>query len=76
MRGVWSHPDVGTTHETSLMAGAPHHTVLSTAVTVEDLQDLAEIARTELPVIDAGTMPRRFAQELRWNAAAHAGGTR
>jgi len=49
--------------------------VLSTAIMVEDLHDLAEIARTELLVIDAGTTPRRFAQELRWNAAAQAGGT-
>ena len=74
---VWEpHPDVGTSAEAWIMAGAPHHTVLSTAVTVEELHDLAEIARTELLVIDAGTTPRRFAQELRWNAAAHAGGTR
>jgi len=72
---VWEpHPDLGTSAEAWIMAGAPHHT--STAVAVEELHDLAEIARTELLVIDAGTTPRRFAQELRRNAAAHAGGTR
>ena len=48
----------------------------STAVTVEELHDLAELARTELLVIDADTTPRGFAKELRWNAAALAGGYR
>jgi hypothetical protein len=51
----------------------PHRTVLTTAVTVEELHDLAELAPTELLVIDADTTPRRFAQELRWNAAALSG---
>ena len=47
--------------------------MLTTAVTVEELHDLAELPRTELLVIDADTTPRRFAQELRWNAAALSG---
>ncbi|WP_380164638.1 L-arabinose isomerase [Jannaschia sp. R86511] len=74
---VWEPaPDLGTSAEAWIMAGAPHHTVLSTAVTVEELHDLSEIARTELLVIDDSTTPRGFAQELRWNAAAYAAGVR
>jgi L-arabinose isomerase len=67
---VWEPaPDLGTSAETWIMAGAPHHTVLSTALTVEEVNDLAEIARTELLVIDEATTVRGFAQELRWNQA-------
>jgi L-arabinose isomerase len=69
-RAVWRpRPDLPTAAETWLTAGAPHHTALSQAVGVEELHDLAEMNRTELVVIDAGTTPRRFADELRWNQA-------
>ncbi|MFD1518812.1 L-arabinose isomerase [Pseudonocardia yunnanensis] len=69
-RAVWEpEPDLRTSAETWIMAGGPHHTVLSTALGVEELDDLAELARTELVVIDAETTPRRFARELRWNQA-------
>ena len=69
-RAVWQpEPDLRTSAETWIMAGGPHHTVLSTALGVEELDDLAELARTELVVIDADTTPRRFARELRWNQA-------
>jgi L-arabinose isomerase len=71
-RAVWEPaPDLRTSAETWLMAGGPHHTVLSTALGVEELYDLAELTRTELLVIDADTTPRRFARELRWNQAYH-----
>ncbi len=53
------------------MAGGPHHTVLSTALTTEEIHDLAELARTELLVIDDDTTTRRFARELRWNQVYH-----
>ncbi|MGV8973129.1 MAG: L-arabinose isomerase, partial [Rhodoglobus sp.] len=52
-----------------LTAGAAHHTVLSTQVGVDVFADFAEIARTELLVIDAETTTRSFARELRWNQA-------
>jgi L-arabinose isomerase len=69
-RAVWEpRPDLATSAETWIMAGGPHHTVLSTALSTEELADLAEFARTELVVIDADTTPRRFQQELRWNQA-------
>ncbi|MFB9235669.1 L-arabinose isomerase [Plantactinospora siamensis] len=71
-RAVWRpRPDLAGSAEAWITAGAPHHTVLSAAVGVEELHDLAEMSRTELVVIDADTEPRRFAQELRWNQAYH-----
>ncbi|WP_434739799.1 L-arabinose isomerase [Micromonospora sp. SH-82] len=71
-RAVWRpRPDLASSAEAWLTAGAPHHTVLSQAVGVEELHDLAEMVTTELVVIDADTRPRRFAQELRWNQAYH-----
>ncbi|MGX1615469.1 L-arabinose isomerase [Micromonospora chalcea] len=69
-RAVWRpQPDLAGSAEAWITAGAPHHTVLSQAVGVEELRDLAAMARTELVVIDADTRPHRFADELRWNQA-------
>lgn len=69
-RAVWKPaPDLATSAESWLTAGGPHHTVLSAAVGVEELTDLAEMVSTELVVIDGDTTPRRFANELRWNQA-------
>ena len=67
---VWEpRPSLSTSAEAWLMAGAPHHTVLSKAIGVEVLEDFAEMTRTELVVIDAETTPRSISRELRWNAA-------
>ena len=63
------HPDLPTAAECWLIAGGPHHSVLSTAVGTPELGAFAEMTRTELAVIDADTAPRRFRQELRWNQA-------
>ncbi len=69
-RAVWRPaPDLLTSAEAWLTAGGPHHTVLSVALATEHLEDLAEMTRTELAVIDAATTTRRFAQELRWSQA-------
>ncbi|MGW0931240.1 L-arabinose isomerase [Streptomyces sp. NPDC002644] len=71
-RAVWRpRPDLRTSTESWLTAGGPHHTVLSTALTSEHLDDLAEMLRVELALIDAGTTTRRFRDELRWNQAYH-----
>jgi L-arabinose isomerase len=64
-------PSLATSAECWLMAGGPHHTVLSTAVGVEALDDLAEIVGTELVQIGDTTSPRTFLHELRWNNAYH-----
>jgi L-arabinose isomerase len=69
---VWEpRPSLSTSAAAGLMAGAPHHTVLSTAVDLEVLEDFAEMVATEIVVIDDDTTPRAFRRELRWNAAYH-----
>jgi L-arabinose isomerase len=69
-RAVWKPaPSLATSAEAWLTAGAPHHTVLSAAVGVEELTDLAEMLRAELLVIDESTTIRQFAKEVRWNQA-------
>lgn len=71
-RAVWRpSPDLRTSTEAWLTAGAPHHTVLTTALGGEELDDLAQMLRTELVVIDEDTTMRHFARELRWNQAYH-----
>ena len=71
-RAVWRPaPDLQTSTQAWLTAGGPHHTVLSSALTAEHLDDLAEMTGTELVLIDAGTTMRGLRQELRWNAAYH-----
>jgi L-arabinose isomerase len=69
-RAVWRpEPDLATSAEAWLTAGGAHHTVLTTAIGVEVFADFAEIARTELLVIDERTTIRDFAREVRWNQA-------
>ncbi|MGX1274873.1 L-arabinose isomerase [Streptomyces phaeoluteigriseus] len=69
-RAVWKpRPDLRTSAEAWLTAGGPHHTVLTSALCTEELDDLAEMLRTELVVIDQDTTPRQFLRELRWNQA-------
>ncbi len=71
-RAVWTpRPDFRTSTECWLAAGGPHHTVLSTQVGAEELDDLAEMVGLELALVGAGTTARRFRDELRWNAAHH-----
>jgi L-arabinose isomerase len=69
---VWEpRPSLSTSAESWLMAGAPHHTVLSKAVGVEILEDFAQMTGVEMVVIDDETTTRSFQRELRWNAAYH-----
>ena len=69
-RAVWRpRPDLPRSAQAWLAAGGPHHTVLSTAVGVEELADLAAMLGVELLVIEASTDPREFAKEIRWNQA-------
>ncbi len=69
-RAVWKPaPDFATSAACWLNAGAAHHTVMSTAVGIEVFRDFADIAQTELLVIDDDTTVRGFQKELRWNAA-------
>ncbi|RKT35897.1 L-arabinose isomerase [Microbacterium sp. AG1240] len=69
-RAVWKpQPDFATSAACWLAAGAAHHTVMTTAVGIEVFRDFAEIAKTELVVIDDDTTVRDFQRELRWNQA-------
>jgi L-arabinose isomerase len=69
-RAVWKpRPDFQTSAAAWLTAGGAHHTVMSTAVGVEAFEDFAEIARTELLLIDEHTTLREFEKEVRWNQA-------
>lgn len=71
-RAVWQpKPDFSTSTEGWLLAGGPHHTVLSTALTSTHLDHLAEILGLELALIGEGTTTRGLRQELRWNSAYH-----
>jgi L-arabinose isomerase len=71
-RAVWQPaPSLPTSAESWLLAGGPHHTVLTQAVGTAALTDLAQMLGVELVVIDAATTTDRFAAELRWNQAYH-----
>jgi len=65
---VWEPaPDFATSAECWLTAGAAHHTVMTTALGLEVFEDLAEIARLELAVIDGQTETRQFTRDLKLN---------
>ncbi|WP_169984730.1 MULTISPECIES: L-arabinose isomerase [unclassified Microbispora] len=69
-RAVWRpRPDLRTSAESWITAGAPHHTVLSSAIGSEELTDFADMLGVELLVIDEATTSRQFVKELRWNQA-------
>jgi len=69
-RAVWKPaPSFSVAAESWLMAGGPHHTALSTAVSTETLEDFAVISGVELVRIDATTTTENFRRELRWNQA-------
>ncbi len=69
-RAVWApRPNWRTSVESWLTAGAPHHTVLTTAIGIDVLTDLARQLGIELLTIGAETTTARFEQEIRWNQA-------
>jgi len=69
-RALWkARPDLKTAAATWILAGGPHHTSLSPALTREHLEDFADIAGIELLVIDNDTTVTDFKQEMRANEA-------
>jgi len=67
-RAVWKpRPSLSTSAESWMYAGGSHHSVLTTAVGVDVLATFADLARTELLVIDGATTTRDVQRELRWN---------
>jgi L-arabinose isomerase len=71
-RAAWKPaPNLATSTECWITAGGPHHTVLTTQIEREALEDLATIAGVELAWIDESSTTAGFAHELNWNAAYH-----
>ena len=72
-RAIWTpKPDLKTAAAAWIYAGGAHHTGFSQALSIEHLEDFAEIAGIELVVIDSETRLRDFRRELQWNEAAYA----
>jgi L-arabinose isomerase len=69
-RAIWKPaPSLPVSAECWINAGGSHHTVLTTAVLHETLDDFARIAGVELLSIDSETTSRSFERELKWNSA-------
>jgi L-arabinose isomerase len=70
-RAIWSpRPDFQTAAAAWIYAGGPHHTAFSQALSVEHLEDLAEMVNMECLPIDRQTRVRDFKNQLRWNQAS------
>ncbi len=69
-RAVWvPRPDLKVGAAAWILAGGAHHTAFSQAITVEPLQDFAEMAGIECVTIDAETRVADLKKELRSNEA-------
>ncbi len=67
-RAVWrAEPNFKIAATTWILAGGSHHTALSKALTLEHVQDFADIAGLECMRIDGDTDVRTFSNELKWN---------
>ena len=65
-RAVWKpHPNLKTGAEAWILAGGAHHTCYSQNLTVEHLEDFANMTDVELVLIDKNTQIRVFKNELR-----------
>ena len=61
-------PDLKTAATAWILAGGAHHTCYSESLTIEYLEDYAEMVGMEMVVIDENTQIRNFKNELRWNS--------
>jgi L-arabinose isomerase len=69
-RAFWKPaPDLKTAAASWIYAGGPHHTVLSQAVTTEQIEDFAEILGIECLKIDSRSQVGDIKNQLRWNEA-------
>ena len=69
-RAFWKpRPDLKTAAAAWIYAGGPHHTVLSQAVTTEQIEDFAEILGVECVKIDGKSQVGDIKNQLRWNEA-------
>lgn len=60
-------PDLQTAATAWILAGGAHHTCYSQNLSVEQLEDFAEIAGVEYVLIDENTKLHDFKNTLRWN---------
>jgi L-arabinose isomerase len=68
-RAIWRPaPDLATSAEAWLMAGGPHHTVLSSSATSDLMSMFAAMCDIEYLQIDERTRMDAFANEIRWNS--------
>ncbi|MBN9616105.1 MAG: L-arabinose isomerase, partial [Acidobacteriales bacterium] len=71
-RAVWlPEPSLKIAAAAWIYAGGAHHTSFSQALTIEHLEDFAEIAGIELIRIDSETRIQQLRRELRWSDAAY-----
>lgn len=71
-RVLWdAKPDLQTAATAWIYGGGAHHTCFSQNISVESLEDFADIMDIEFLVIDEKTELYRFKQELLWNDAAY-----
>ncbi|WP_144763089.1 L-arabinose isomerase [Curtobacterium sp. 9128] len=71
-RAVWEpRPSFPVAAEAWLTAGAAHHTVMTTAVGLQVVEDLATMLGTEFLVIDEHTTSRGFRDEVRGQQTWH-----
>jgi L-arabinose isomerase len=69
-RALWRpQPDLKTAASAWILAGGAHHTGFSQALSVEHLEDFAEMAGIEFLLIDQDTRLRDFRNALHWNEA-------
>jgi L-arabinose isomerase len=67
-RVMWEpQPSLEIAAEAWILAGAAHHSGFSQSVTIEHLEDFAEIAGIEMLRIDKSTQINQFKNDLRWN---------
>ena len=71
-RAVWEpKPSLAVSAEAWMLAGGSHHTVLTTSVSLETIDDFARMMQVEHVVIDQDTTPRAFRKDLQWSGAYH-----
>lgn len=71
-RALWRPmPDLKTAAAAWILSGAAHHSSFTQALSLEHLEDFAEMAGIELIEIDEGSTVHQIKNELRWNEAAY-----
>jgi len=71
-RVLWRcQPSLREAAEAWILAGGAHHTVYTTSLNLEYMEDWAEMAGTECLIIDESLKLRDFKNQIRWNDCAY-----